>query len=870
MKKFLLYAIGCALSMPSLFAYDVKHNSLCYDIVGTDENGNTLIELVRGDKEITSSTRLSIPTVFVDNGVNYRVIGIASMAFAGTSFNYLGITGHILGAYTFTFGEGCFKDCTIKNFRLPYFDGDSRMRVVFGENCFANITSDSEPQPLDFNVPVTICKGAFDGFKTSIVVFREGSDPILYGGAFDSNIKSAFFHAPVNITECDTQKVFEAVENITLSIDKLRGPYPYPSLNNVSDLADLSAGVTFDLSEIYQVVGVGTDTGSFQVGDSKLIVPSFLAATYAETPVWNNFKGKIENSDESFLTDEAGVIYKTQIYGENNTGELYLVNGNAAKGDIVLPGRFDKEYPNLKPSIIMPSAFEGNDEITSVNIKFWSSWPHAFTNCSRLTSVKIEGLTGVEGLFAGTPVHTLDIELYFECYNTERGIAFDKTISKLTLSKDCGEISGLTQALVPNAEIHSSVLLPATFPEQSQDVYTQAKVSVPFGTARVYKSTMGWSDFSNITQRAYDGTSFINEPYLMEVIDKEANTCRISRLVSTLAVESLIVPSKATAPDGNEFDVVGISPNVFSNSALSRIELPSSITDIGYGLFYNCPALKAVKLSPNITLIPDITFRGCTSLEEIVLHEGIIGLGSYAFADCESLREFRLPSSLEYMRQCVFENCVLDMIEINESDTELKVNEGTFASVTVKEIRAMRPIGVYNSYFTDGQLGWNKSDYPAVFYPATPIEKIVTGEKTATLEWLPTHKENIISPTATLESKAMTPPALRAFTQECYDGMTIDVPESALAAYKAAEIWKEFKNYRTATGVEDVNTTDDVKVYVADGCLTLEGAEDTSVEVIDLAGRRVAYTHAYVGEDIALPHGIYVVKAGNTVVKVKM
>jgi hypothetical protein len=91
--------------------------------------------------------------------------------------------------------------------------------------------------------------------------------------------------------------------------------------------------------------------------------------------------------------------------------------------------------------------------------------------------------------------------------------------------------------------------------------------------------------------------------------------------------------------------------------------------------------------------------------------------------------------------------------------------------------------------------------------------------------------------------------------------------EAAIAAYKAASVWKTFGNIisydQYLTNITPATET--VAVTVKDGSIIVE--EDAEVAIYTFAGKFV--TKGGAGE-YALPAGNYIVKVGNKAVKVKL
>lgn len=83
-----------------------------------------------------------------------------------------------------------------------------------------------------------------------------------------------------------------------------------------------------------------------------------------------------------------------------------------------------------------------------------------------------------------------------------------------------------------------------------------------------------------------------------------------------------------------------------TNTTMTSVVLPDTITKISHAAFRKCQALKEINLPKNITEISYRAFSGCESLESISLHEGITSIGKNAFIGCSALKEITIPSSV--------------------------------------------------------------------------------------------------------------------------------------------------------------------------------------------------------------------------------
>lgn len=103
---------------------------------------------------------------------------------------------------------------------------------------------------------------------------------------------------------------------------------------------------------------------------------------------------------------------------------------------------------------------------------------------------------------------------------------------------------------------------------------------------------------------------------------------------------------------GNE--VQNIPAYMFSNfTPLKSIEVPDSVTSIGYRAFEGCTGLESITFGENslLTSIDDVAFYNCTGLKSIVLPDSITSIGSYAFLGCVNLTTVYYGGTQEQWKQ---------------------------------------------------------------------------------------------------------------------------------------------------------------------------------------------------------------------------
>ena len=103
-------------------------------------------------------------------------------------------------------------------------------------------------------------------------------------------------------------------------------------------------------------------------------------------------------------------------------------------------------------------------------------------------------------------------------------------------------------------------------------------------------------------------------------------------------------------PDG----LTSISRYMFSESKLSSVDIPGTVTSIGNMAFLYSKNLRTVSLHEGLETIGDSCFTGCESLESIDLPDSLTTIGSFAFNECSSLRTLTIPDGVTEFGQDAF------------------------------------------------------------------------------------------------------------------------------------------------------------------------------------------------------------------------
>ena len=176
-------------------------------------------------------------------------------------------------------------------------------------------------------------------------------------------------------------------------------------------------------------------------------------------------------------------------------------------------------------------------------------------------------------------------------------------------------------------------------------------------------------------------------------------------------LSEIVIPSSVTSIGNGAFyqskittidipsSVTSIGNSAFYQSNITTIDIPSSVTSIGNSVFGYCVNLTEINLPSSVTSIGERAFENCVNLTEINLPSSVTSIGNSAFNYCVKLTEINLPSSVTSIADYAFYNCAaLQTLEIPSSVTS--IGGGAFAdctnleTVTLEEPSQLSEIGI--------------------------------------------------------------------------------------------------------------------------------------------------------------------------------
>lgn len=145
---------------------------------------------------------------------------------------------------------------------------------------------------------------------------------------------------------------------------------------------------------------------------------------------------------------------------------------------------------------------------------------------------------------------------------------------------------------------------------------------------------------------------------------------------SLTSAAALVIPETVDF-DGISYPVVKVAGWAFSEHGefLTSIELPNTVTSIGYRAFYGCGSLESVGLPDGITHIGGFAFSGCSSLQSVDMPVSLKSISLGAFSNCSAITEIKIPQNVTTIGMNAFDGCAsLERVDIPEAVTKICSN----------------------------------------------------------------------------------------------------------------------------------------------------------------------------------------------------
>ena len=532
---------------------------------------------------------------------------------------------------------------------------------------------------------------------------------------------------------------------------------------------------------------------------------------------------------------ELAVSYRNWSSSNNYTGDVVIpesveYNGNTYPVTSIgyhaffdCSGLTSLTIPNSVTSI-GDYAFWGCSGLTSVTIpnSVTSIGSSAFSGCSGLTSVKVESDNPKYDSRnnCNAIIETSSNTIIFGCMNTtipnsvtsigEYAFSSCSGLTSVTIPNSVTSIGmeafygcrGLTSVTIPNSVTSigkfafygcsslTSVVIGSGVTNISEGALNYANLKKIIWLTNT-PPTGYYNDYGVVNYVSNDQFSFYNQvkyQFLSSYFDVDGiryvpvspseKTCDAidcvyderatnTRIASTVVYKGVTMMVKNIKPyfayNNNYIKTLSadndgeLAHNSFANcSNLTSVTLGKKVSKIGIEAFCGCSSIKRIDIPDIVTELNERTFSGCTSLKDIKIGSNVKTIYEYALSECSALLSITIPSSVTTINSAVFYNC-----------TSLK-------NVVFKESEAELNLG---SNVKGDEYGYSYGN--PLFSQVAEIGEEAFSDCAAIVE---------------ISSKAKAAPACGSQALDDINKWEckLYVPDGCIAAYEAADQWKDF------------------------------------------------------------------------------
>jgi hypothetical protein len=187
-----------------------------------------------------------------------------------------------------------------------------------------------------------------------------------------------------------------------------------------------------------------------------------------------------------------------------------------------------------------------------------------------------------------------------------------------------------------------------------------------------------------------------------------------------LSLIEVTIPSSVTSIGDSAFEKCRILPS---------ITIPNNVTSIGHRAFYFCDKLTSINIPDSVNSIGGAAFFRCSSLANIIIGKNVSSIGELAFAFCTKLENITIPSSIISIGNSAFSGCSASMIvslplRFNGSYTVLSLLETQVSFYgNSADVAAVSDIS-----FTAGQQSILSSPNSHSLYTANQMQTMAFGD----------------------------------------------------------------------------------------------------------------------------------------------
>lgn len=280
-----------------------------------------------------------------------------------------------------------------------------------------------------------------------------------------------------------------------------------------------------------------------------------------------------------------------------------------------------------------------------------------------------------------------------------------------------------------------------------------------------------------------------------------------------------------------------LAPTRWSDS-IEYVVVEDGITRLGDELFLGLTLAKKVSLPETLTAIGSSVFKGCYSMAEIIIPASVKEIGPFAFSECKSLKAIILPEALKKIDGSAFMDCAnLQTLTVEEGNANYDSRDGCNAVIETAT----------NTLLAGSLRTVIPATVESIGYGAFSSRRIVSIDIPSSVKTIGAYAFSDCPNLNYIYVEWRTPISIisTVFYSSVFYATplrTLVVPEGCVEAYKAADVWKDFGQIVTATGIKeraliDSNNVDDI--YHLNGVKVSEKTESLTPGMYIIQGEKV-------------------------------
>ncbi|MBE6627874.1 MAG: leucine-rich repeat domain-containing protein [Ruminococcaceae bacterium] len=203
------------------------------------------------------------------------------------------------------------------------------------------------------------------------------------------------------------------------------------------------------------------------------------------------------------------------------------------------------------------------------------------------------------------------------------------------------------------------------------------------------------ADTTGTTENPINPDDVAGSTGLSYQVNADGKTCTIID-IGTCTDTEITIPERI---DG--YTVTQIGSNAFFEAAITKIDIPDSITSIGFFAFAECTGLTEITIPDSVKTIDSRAFIQCRNLKTVVLGNGVTTVGESIFAECSALTSITLGNNLTEISEFAFDRCSA-LVEITIPDNVKSIGKYAFI-----ECANLKTINLGNGVTSIGEFAFS-------------------------------------------------------------------------------------------------------------------------------------------------------------------